>query len=186
MRYNYETGLNRLAKLIIIRSNSGSGKTSVSKALQEKFGENTMLISQDTVRREILRTRDGADTKALPLMTELLKYGRRNSPVTIMEGIMVAEWYMPLFEAAIEEFGSEIYAYYYDLPFEETVARHGTRDKRTEFGAEDMRRWWAENDYMKIMPEKIFTKETGLDESVEMIFRDVNGNSENIDRKSVV
>ncbi len=105
-----------------------------------------MLISQDTVRREILRTRDGADTKALPLMTELLKYGRRNSRVTILEGIMVAEWYMPLFEAPIEEFGSEIYAYYYDLPFEDTAARHGTRAKRTEFGAKDMRRWWAEND----------------------------------------
>ena len=168
-----------MAKLIIVRGNSGSGKTSVSKALQEKFGENTMLISQDMVRREILHARDGADTKALPLMTELLKYGRRNSRVTILEGIMVAEWYMPLFEAAIEEFGSEIYAYYYDLPFEETVARHSMRAKRMSFGAEDMRRWWVEKDYMKVIPEKILTKEIGLDEAVKMIFRDANGNSEN-------
>lgn len=172
-----------MAKLIIIRGNSGSGKTSVSKVLQEKFGENTMLISQDMVRREILHTRDGADTKALPLMTELLKYGRRNSPVTILEGIMVAEWYMPLFETAIKEFGSEIYAYYYDLPFEETVARHGTRAKKTEFGAEDMRRWWVEKDYMKIIPEKILTKEIVLDEAVEMIFCDV---SENIREDHIV
>lgn len=169
-----------MAKLIIIRGNSGSGKTSVSKVLQEKFGENTMLVSQDMVRREILHTRDGEDTKALPLMTELLKYGRRNSPVTILEGIMVAEWYMPLFETAIKEFGSEIYAYYYDLPFEETVARHDTRAKRMSFGAEDMRRWWVEKDYMKIIPEKILTKEIGLDEAVEMIFRDADVNSENI------
>lgn len=165
-----------MAKLIIIRGNSGSGKTSVSKALQEKFGENTMLISQDMVRREILHTRDGADTKALPLMTELLKYGRRNSRVTILEGIMVAEWYMPLFETAIKEFGSEIYAYYYDLPFEETVTRHSTRAKKTEFGEEDMRRWWVEKDYMKIIPEKILTKEIGLDEAADMIFRDVSEN----------
>lgn len=165
-----------MAKLIILRGNSGSGKTSVSKALQEKFGENTMLISQDMVRREILHARDGADTKALPLMTELLKYGRRNSPVTILEGIMVAEWYKPLFEAAVKEFGSEIYAYYYDLPFEETLARHGTRDKKADFGEEDMRRWWVEKDYIKIIPEKILTKEIGLDEAVEMIFRDVSEN----------
>lgn len=168
--------MNRMAKLIILRGNSGSGKTSVAKALQEKFGENTMLISQDTIRREMLRAKDGADTKALPLMTELLKYGRRNSPVTILEGIMVAEWYMPLFETAIKEFGSEIYAYYYDLPFGETVARHGTRDKRNEFGAEDMRRWWVEKDYIKVIPEKIFTKEIGLDEAADIIFRDVYGN----------
>lgn len=165
-----------MAKLIILRGNSGSGKTSVSKALQEKFGENTMLISQDTIRREMLHTGDGVDTKALPLMTELLKYGRRNSPVTILEGIMVAEWYTPLFEAAIKEFGSEIYAYYYDLPFEETVTRHGTRDKKNEFGAEDMRKWWIEKDYIKVIPEKIFTEEIGLDEAADIIFRDVSGN----------
>lgn len=166
-----------MAKLIILRGNSGSGKTSVSKALQEKFGENTMLISQDTVRREMLRAKDGADTKALPLMTELLKYGRRNSPVTILEGIMVAEWYKPLFEAAVKEFGSEIYAYYYDLPFEETLARHGTRAKKADFGEEDMRRWWVEKDCIKIIPEKIFTKGIGLDEAADIIFRDVSENA---------
>lgn len=165
-----------MSKLIIIRGNSGSGKTSVSKALQEKFGENTMLISQDMVRREILHAKDGADTKALLLMTELLKYGRRNSRVTILERIMVAEWYKQLFETAVKEFGSEIYAYYYDLPFEETVARHGTRDKKMSFGAEAMRRWWVEKDYMKVIPEKILTKEIGFDEAVEMIFRDVGEN----------
>lgn len=48
------------------------------------------------------------------------------------------------------------------------------------FGAEDMRRWWVEKDYMKIIPEKILTKEIGLDEAVEMIFCDADVNSENI------
>lgn len=38
-------------KLIILRGNSGSGKTTVSKELQKKFGKNTMYISQDIVRR---------------------------------------------------------------------------------------------------------------------------------------
>lgn len=38
-------------KLIILRGNSGSGKTTVSKELQKKFGKNTMYISQDMVRR---------------------------------------------------------------------------------------------------------------------------------------
>lgn len=38
-------------KLIILRGNSGSGKMTVSKELQKKFGKNTMYISQDIVRR---------------------------------------------------------------------------------------------------------------------------------------
>ena len=43
-----------MKKLIILRGNSGSGKTSVAKALQRKFGSNTMLLSHDMVRMEIL------------------------------------------------------------------------------------------------------------------------------------
>jgi uridine kinase len=78
-------------KLIILRGNSGSGKTTVSRKLQGMFGRNTMLISQDVVRREILNVSDGIDTLALPLLKELLKYGSEHSEVVILEGIMVAE-----------------------------------------------------------------------------------------------
>lgn len=53
-------------KLVILRGNSGSGKSSVARALQRKIGRNTLLIPQDTVRREMLWVRDGADTLALP------------------------------------------------------------------------------------------------------------------------
>lgn len=66
-------------KLIILRGNSGSGKTTVSKELQKKFGKNTMYISQDMVRRQILMVDDGNDTLALSLMKEMLSYGSRNS-----------------------------------------------------------------------------------------------------------
>lgn len=38
-----------MRKLIILRGNSGSGKTTVAKMLQEKFGANTMLIFHDMV-----------------------------------------------------------------------------------------------------------------------------------------
>lgn len=40
-----------MRKLIILRGNSGSGKTTIAKELQNRFGTNTMLISQDVIRR---------------------------------------------------------------------------------------------------------------------------------------
>ena len=61
-----------MKKLVILRGNSGSGKTTVARALQRKIGFNTMLISQDEIRRNMLWVKDGIDTKALPLMIELL------------------------------------------------------------------------------------------------------------------
>ena len=53
-----------MKKLITLRGNSGSGKTTIARALQEKFGKNTMLLSQDVIRRDILKTNDGAGTRA--------------------------------------------------------------------------------------------------------------------------
>lgn len=139
-----------MGKLIILRGNSGSGKTTTAKELQNRFGHNTMLISQDAVRREMLKVRDGENTLALPLMKELLRYGSEHSDVVILEGIMYSDWYKPLFELAVQLYGTEIYAYYFDLPFEETLKRHQTRAKCNEFGEEAMRRWWRENKYRSI------------------------------------
>ena len=67
----------RTNKLIILRGNSGSGKTTIAKELQQVFGNNTMLISQDVIRRDMLKVKDGENTKALPLLEELLRYGRK-------------------------------------------------------------------------------------------------------------
>ena len=101
-----------MTKLIILRGNSGSGKTTIAKELQKLFGKNTMLISQDVIRREMLNVDDGENTKALPLLKELLKYGNEHNEIVILDGILRANWYNSLFELAIELYNQNIYAYY--------------------------------------------------------------------------
>lgn len=54
-----------MPKLIILRGNSGSGKTTVAKELQKRFGRNTMLISQDAVRRDMLKEKSITPEKEL-------------------------------------------------------------------------------------------------------------------------
>ena len=131
-----------MGKLIILRGNSGSGKTTVAKELQKKFGYNTMLISQDEIRRNILRVKDGIDTKALPLMIELLKYGN-------------------------------VYSYYFDIPFEETIRRHQTRSKSQEFGEEHMRGWWREKDFSAVLKEQLITCEMDANSIVAKVYADL-------------
>ena len=99
-----------MSKLIVLRGNSGSGKSSAAKALQRVLGRNTLIIAQDTVRREMLWARDGEDTPAIPLLIHLLRYGHEHHAVVILEGILYADWYRPLFEAAAALFGKDIYA----------------------------------------------------------------------------
>ncbi len=131
-----------------------------------------MLISHDMIRMEMLFAKD---EEALPLIANLLKYGRKNSEVTILEGILDSEQYRPLFETAVSEYGENIFAYYYDLPFEETLLRHETKPNKSDFGEEDLRRWWKEKDFIGIIPEKIITKDMSLSETVDMIFNNVSG-----------
>ncbi len=157
-------------KLIMLRGNSGSGKTTVAKALQELFGRNTMVLSQDMIRREVLKARDGIDPPALPLIKQMLEYGSEHCEIVIMEGIFIADWYRELFEAAIKLYGSDIYAYYFDIPFEETVRRHQTRDKSNEFGADEMREWWKEKDYLDLIKEVAITEDMSKDRIVNDIY----------------
>lgn len=159
-----------MPKLIILRGNSGSGKTTIAKKLQNSFGRNTMLISQDVIRRDMLKVKDGENTEALPLMKELLIYGRSHSDVVILEGIMYADWYKPLFELAIQLYDTRVYAYYFDLPFEETLKRHQTKPNCNEFGEEAMRRWWREKDYSDVLNEKIITSEKDIQSIVSDIY----------------
>lgn len=164
-----------MSSLILLRGNSGSGKSCVAKALQKRLGRNTLLIPQDTVRREMLWANDGKDTAALPLLNELLRYGNAHCAHVILEGILKAEWYRPLFESAISLFGNRIFAYYYDLSFEETIKRHKTKplEKQMSFGEAEMRSWWNEKDYIGIIPEKTFNEDVSLEQAVELIYRDV-------------
>lgn len=162
-----------MSKLIILRGNSGSGKTTVARKLQEKLGPNTMRISHDMVRMEILHvwSKEGVE-RSLPLMIELLKYGKSHSEFTVMEGVLPAADYRPLFETAVAEYGENIFAYYYDIPFEETLRRHSTKPNRNDFGEEAMRRWWQEKDYLDIIGETIFGEDITLDEAVKKIYDD--------------
>lgn len=149
-------------------------KASVAKALQRKFGSNTMLLSHNMVHIEILHVwgQEGI-IKSEPFMINLLKYGKANSEITILEGVLPAKEYNKLFETAVEEYGQNIFAYYYDLPFEETLARHSTKPNRNDFGESDMRRWWKERDFLPMILEKVLDKDVSFEDAIEMIYNQV-------------
>ncbi len=77
---------------------------------------------------------------------------------------------MPLFELAVQEYGKDILAFYYDLLFEETLQRHATKPNKADFGEQDMKRWWKEKDFIHIILEKIITKNFSVSDTVDMIY----------------
>ena len=162
-----------IAKLIILRGNSGSGKTTTGKALQRKFGRGTMLISQDVVRREMLFVTDGPNPEASQLLLKLALYGKSNCNLVILEGIFNSKWYKNLFKNLLDEFKDQIFTYYFDIPFEETLIRHQQKPNAHEFGEKEMREWWNEKDLLDIIPEILLYKELSQNEIVDIIYHDV-------------
>lgn len=159
-------------KLILIRGNSGSGKSTLAKALQHELGRGTLLISQDVVRREMLWVLDHKGTKAISLLKELALYGKQHCEYVILEGILRADVYGELFEILQKEF-VQIYGYYYDIPFEETLIRHQTKPNCNDFGEADMKDWWREKDFIGCIPEKTIDRDMSLEAALKQILEEV-------------
>lgn len=161
-------------KLILLRGNSGSGKSTLAHILQHKLGRGTLVISQDVIRRDMLWVHDKPGHPAIPLLINLVQYGRRNCRYVILEGILFSETYEALFRCIQSEYAAEdIHAYYYDIPFEETLRRHETKPNRADFGPEAMREWWKEKDYIGYLLEKTLTQKLALEDAMELVLEDI-------------
>jgi len=163
-----------MPKIIILRGNSGSGKSTIAKALQQKIGRGTFLISQDHVRREMLLLRDRPNNQAIGLLENLIEYGFHHCEITILDGILYTEIYDRLFERIKELFVDNIFAYYFDISFEETLNRHSQKPNANEFGEIELRNWWRTNDLISNIDEKIITQDASITETVERIYNNIN------------
>jgi hypothetical protein len=163
---------NSKVKLILLRGNSGSGKSSVAKELQRRFGRGTLVISQDVIRRDMLWVKDEIGTKSISLLMVLARYGKENCEIVIVEGILHSDVYMDFFRMLKSEF-DHINAYYYDISFDATLIRHKSKPICNEFGENEMRSWWRDRDLIGTIPETCISETMSLEETVEMIVSDV-------------
>ena len=148
-----------MAKLVIIRGNSGSGKSSLARKLQTHYGQGTLLIAQDTVRRDMLKEKVELGNLSIDLTETLARFGYEHDLLVLVEGFYETDIYGQMLERLKKLFAPQVFAYYYDLSFEETVRRHHTRAKQEEFSPADMKRWWEYRDFLRWEEESFFTEE---------------------------
>lgn len=161
-------------KLIILRGNSASGKTTIAKNLQGHFGDGTLLVSQDTVRRDMLSVRDRKGNLSIDLIRQIAEYGKGRCEFVILEGILIKEGYEEMLLELIRSFEGNADVYYFDLPFEKTVERHKSRDLADAFGEDSLRSWWRAKDYLGTEGEWMLTEEMTKEEIVELICNKAN------------
>lgn len=159
------------SKLIIIRGNSGSGKTTIAKKLQHHLGHGTLLIAQDVVRRDMLKVHDREGNLSIELIRQIAEYGKGRCEVVIVEGILYASRYGAMLKDLIHFYDQKANTYYFDLSFEETVIRHHSSSKKNDFGEDSLRAWWNPHDYLGVDGETLLTEEMSQDDLLKLMVK---------------
>ncbi|EPC8417834.1 kinase [Bacillus wiedmannii] len=159
--------------LIILRGNSASGKTTIAKQLQEHFGQGTLLVSQDVVRRDMLRVHDTMGNLSHDLLFEITKYGKGKCEFVILEGILNSRRYGEMLKELIHFFEGNAYTYYFDLSLQETIRRHNTREIRHEFSEDSLQKWYNPRDTIEVSRETVFTDNFKQKDIFDAILNDV-------------
>ena len=160
-----------MTTFIIIKGNSGSGKTTLAQALHDQC-DNSFLISQDIVRRQMLQVDDHAGNLAINLMAELIEFGRLHVDIVILEGILRQDVYQEMLQSALKKFDVVI-PVYYDLTLPETINRHRTK-KFVSFTESDVAKWYRKKDYLGLSNGIIFNQTTTLKQAIAVIMQRIN------------
>ncbi|MHA0033729.1 kinase [Deinococcus sp. PESE-13] len=155
--------------LIVLRGNSGSGKSSVARALRERYGYGLAWVEQDYLRRILLREHDVAGGKNIGLIETNVRYCLSAGSVTVLEGILFSRHYGPMLERLHADFGG--HWFYFDLPFEETVRRHATRPQAADFGVQDMQAWFQARDVLPFVQEQLIGPASSLADTTAQVWQ---------------
>ncbi|GIH04679.1 hypothetical protein Rhe02_27460 [Rhizocola hellebori] len=162
------------AHLIVLRGNSGSGKSTVAVALRERLGANAALVQQDFVRRTVLREDGGGDNRATAgLLAQMARYCLDSGYHVVLEGILDRGRYSEMLEPLWRSRLWDTHLYYFQIGFAETARRHATRPESAHFDVAKMRSWYREDDRVTFAQEAVIPESSTMEESVARIMRDL-------------
>ena len=162
----------RSTRLIVLRGNSGSGKSSVAAEVRARHGRGMALIGQDYLRRIVLRERDLPGGANIGLIDTVVRYALDHGFHVILDGILDSRRYAAMLDTLRRDHRGASFWYYLDVPFEETMRRHATRPQATEFGRAEMQRWYRQLDLLPGGIEQIIPASNSLEDTVRQVMDD--------------
>ncbi|HEX8182437.1 MAG TPA: AAA family ATPase [Candidatus Saccharimonadales bacterium] len=156
-------------KLILLRGPSGAGKSTIARLLQKDSPRSILLIEQDYYRNTVLGGKPDEKSLVPEMVYENALTILSAGYDVIIEGIFRKQKYLPMFEQLMDNHAGENYMFYFDISFEETVRRHSTRSKATQFGRDEMQDWYDLAEPLSTKNEYIIKEASSLTESTKFI-----------------
>ncbi len=156
------------SKLIVIRGNSGVGKSTIAKKLRNPSDRKIAIVEQDYLRRSILGEKEKKDGDNIDLVFQTVSFALSRKYDVILEGILSFSRYGTILKN-LRDTCPENYFYYLDISLEESFKRHATKPNSHEFGEEEMTQWYRPLDLLGFTNEVLIPETSLLDETVETI-----------------
>lgn len=163
-------------RLVILRGNSASGKSSVAAGLRDRFGRGLALVAQDNLRRVVLREHDRPGAANIGLIDLTARYALDAGFHVVVEGILHADRYGTMLTRLCADHRGPTHAYYLDVPFHETLARHATKPIAGEVHEVQLREWYRPCDLLPGGVETVIDADSTLRETVDRIMCDTGLN----------
>jgi hypothetical protein len=159
-------------RLIVVRGNSGAGKSSVARALRSAYGYGMAWVSQDLIRRTILQEKDRAGGANIGLIDQVTRYSLDHDYHVVLDGILASDRYEPMLAALIRDHAGGSFCYYLEVSLTETLRRHNTRPEAAEFSHADMRSWYRPIDLLTGIAEVVIPETSTLPQTTARILAD--------------
>ena len=160
------------SKLIVVRGNSGSGKSAIAAGLREAYGRGIAIVGQDNLRRVVLRDRDRADAPNIGLIAMTARYALAQGFHVVIEGILNANRYGQMLIDLHADHAGDSFFYYIDVPFAETLKRHATKPNANDFGEAEMAAWFKPQDLLPGGMEAVIAADSSLEASIHCIAKE--------------
>lgn len=131
------------------------------------------MIGQDQVRREMLREHDAPDSEAADLLAVIVQHCLGIGRITLLEGILPAEYYGAMFERLLTEHEGPNLVYYLDVSLEETLRRHTGKPLAVSVGPVEVASWYRPRDLLGAKEEQTLGEELDEDDVLARILADL-------------
>jgi hypothetical protein len=158
--------------LIVLRGNSAAGKTSVAKAIRSAYGQGLAWVSQDILRRAVLREHDRPDMANIGLIDLVTRYCLGTGFHVVLDGILNSTRYGEMLTRLHADFGG--HWFYLDVPLAETLRRHADRPLAAEVAGTDLERWYQPLDLLGSVPERVIGAASTLPQTVAIVMAAAN------------
>lgn len=155
--------------LVVLRGNSGSGKTATAREVRFRCGRGIAIVSQDVIRRELLREKDIPGAVNIGLLDTVARYALDHGYHVILEGILYRAHYGEMLTGLRGDHRGRSVCFYFDVPFEETLRRHATKPQAAKYGALEMRSWYRPLDLVPVLEEHRIDARSSFDGAVDLV-----------------